>query len=193
MASSLQEQLKNAGLATEKQLEEAERRQSRPPPRPQSKARPQDDKPRGKGRGKPKRGAGKKGAARAAGAPESKPPEKRPVPKDKRRLRQRVRALLEERALTAPEGEVPYNFVRGKRVKRLYVDEPLRARLLAGELVVAEVYGLHHVIDQKTLAELIVLLPETFVHRHGDEPAPAPDGEGEGDYSGYEVPDDLVW
>ena len=107
-----------------------------------------------------------------------------------------MRALLEKRSQNVENGEIPYNFVRGKRVKRLYVDEALRARLVSGELAIAEVYGLHHILDEAALAELLELLPETFVHRHGDEgteDAQAPTEDVQDDYDGFEVPDDIVW
>ena len=129
-------------------------------------------------------------SAESAPAPAEK---RRGAPLDKKRLRQRVRGLLEQRALNVDNGEIPYNFVRGKRVKRLYVDEGLRGRLVSGELVIAEVYGLHHILDGAGLAALLELLPETFVHRHGDDAGESGAEDAASDYQGFEVPDDIVW
>ncbi len=216
MSRSLQDQLLAVGLVTEEQIEEARRKEA-----PTRKGRGQGGQggqggkggKAGKDPGKgPGRGPGKAGGRRGRGQPahgktrrrretpegasaESAPApaeKRRGAPLDKKRLRQRVRALLEKRSQNVENGEIPYNFVRGKRVKRLYVDEALRARLVSGELAIAEVYGLHHILDEPALAELRELLPETFVHRHGDEAAPAAE-DAQDDYDGFDVPDDIVW
>ena len=96
-----------------------------------------------------------------------------------------MRALLAEHQLNDPDGQVPYSFVRGSRVKRIYVNEDLRRRLLAAEIVVAEVYSSHYLLEPEPLARLTELLPETFVHR-----ADAHGAEGEDEHP---VPDDLIW
>ncbi len=203
MSRSLQDQLLAVGLVTEEQIEEARRKET-----PSRKGRGEGGKGaktgKGAGRGPARRGkppGARAKARRPRDARERTTEEKTPTaaaekrrgaPLDKKRLRQRVRALLEKRALNVDNGEIPYNFVRGKRVKRLYVDEGLRARLVGGELVIAEVYGLHHILDEAALAELLGLLPETFVHRHGDDAGEAA-AEAADDYEGFEVPDDIVW
>jgi uncharacterized protein YaiL (DUF2058 family) len=214
MASSLQDQLLKAGLVTEEQLEEVRGKGSGAEARRRRKGagvragRGKVD--RGKAdRGKADRGKGGQGQhgqdqARRQSSPraatdgsdtlKARPAGRTGAPSDKRRLRQRVRTLVGQRSLNVEGAETPYNFLRGKRVKRLYVTDEQRTALLAGQLVIVEVYGLHHVVEPDALEALGALLPEVFVHRNGEH-ADAPGGAAEGvdDYAGYEVPDDLVW
>ena len=108
-----------------------------------------------------------------------------------RQLNLEIRHILDTEAEKAEaEGESPFHFPRGVRVKRLYVSGDQRRRLANGGLAIVGFRGRHHLVPRAAGERVRALRPEVFVFIASDEDGAGAAEEG---YEGYEVPDELVW
>ena len=108
-----------------------------------------------------------------------------------RQLNLEIRHILDTEAEQAQaEGEVPFHFPRGDRVRHLYVSEDQRRRLAEGELAIVGFRGRHHLVPRRAGERVGELRPEVFVFIAADETEADTVVEG---YEGYEVPDELRW
>ena len=192
MARSLRDELLKAGLVTSEQAARAERG-------PRQRSKPVATKAKGKSQGR-SRSRPARSASRRRHRDPSVPVKPAPVPAESpstdpeehvRRLNLEIRRILDAEAEKAePEGDAPFHFARGERLKRLYVSEAQRRRLSAGELAIVGFRGRHHLVPRPAGERVRELRPEVFVFiaAEGTEA----DAEVEG-YEGYEVPDELVW
>ena len=103
----------------------------------------------------------------------------------KRALRWRIEALIERERQNDSGANLAYYFVKGKRIKRIYVSEAQRLRLGAGELVIAALEGDHHLMSAAAAEELKALAPQTTLCAPSDAHA-EPGGD-------HPVPDDITW
>ncbi|MDX1432756.1 MAG: DUF2058 family protein [Gammaproteobacteria bacterium] len=100
-------------------------------------------------------------------------------------LRRRIEALVEQERLNDAAADVAYHFVKGKRIKRIYVTEAQRAQLGSGELVIAALEGNHHLMRAAAAEELKALAPQTTVCECTESDA--------GSSEEHPVPDDISW
>ena len=100
-------------------------------------------------------------------------------------LRRRIEALVERERLNDAEADVAYHFIKGKRIKRIYVTEAQRARLGSGELVIAALEGNHHLMSATAAGTLRELAPQTTICECSESGADASED--------YPVPDDISW
>ena len=217
MARSLRDELLKAGLVTDEQAARAERgsRQSPKPAAnparksthkssPKSTPKSARDRTSGESRGRPpRRGARHAPNREPRGLRESRQPSSAPAPvaspapdpeERVRQLNVEIRRILDAEAEKAePESDTPYHFVRGDRLKRLYVNADQRKRLVAGELAIVGFRGRHHLVPRRAGERVLELRPEVFVFiETGGTGEAATDATVDG-YEGYEVPDSLVW
>ena len=191
MSLTLQEQLMALGIATEDQMRDT---------RPKNKSGPRPGPKKKKARsGKPRRNNRTQDSTAAAPLPHSptRDTNKRrahnePSPEEKA-LRQRVHKMIAD--TQEPRGEdaqVPFHFVKGSRVKRIYVTEDQQQRLSANELAVAAMKGRHYVIPIATARKVRELIPPYFISM-GDAQADIDLSDVDDEYSDFQVPDDLMW
>lgn len=102
----------------------------------------------------------------------------------KKAQRRKIEALIERERLNDAEGEVAYHFVKGKRIKRIYVTEAQRLELASGAIVIAALEGNHHLMSAAAAEALLALAPQTVIC--GGVEA-SDDGEE------HPVPDDITW
>ena len=107
----------------------------------------------------------------------------------KKALRRKIQELVQTEQLNDAEADVPYHFVKGKRIKRIYVTEDQRAQLAAGTIVIAALEGNHHLLTRSAAERLLSLAPQTVVG--GGAEAAGSSGEVDGDE--HPVPDDITW
>ena len=210
---SLQDQLLKAGLVTEEQLETA-----RAKPAPSDRNR----HGKGKGKGNPKgrgKGRGPGGRDRRENTGSDRPREnaktkganggaKRDVAgKDKtsgrdrsgqlspeeRALRDKVHGMIRDNSESREEGETAYHFVKGSRIKRIYVTESQRDRLSSNELTVAAMKGKHFLIPMTIANQIKELIPGYYIAMGSVDTKDTDEGAIDDEYSDYQVPDDLMW
>lgn len=212
MARSLRDELLKAGLVTSEQASRAERgsRALSKPARNRAGGKRHGNTRHRAARsvsgGEPREGradaAGSSRAVRPASGGEpressgrrSPVPVPPPSPDPEERVKQlnlEIRRLLDTEAeKVEAETDMPFHFPRGDRLKRLYVSEDQRRRLVAGELAVVGFRGRHHLVPRPAGERVRELRPEVFVFiAAGDDGA----NEVEEGYEGYEVPDELMW
>lgn len=193
MSNSLRDQLVKAGLATSSQAKKAEK---------QSRAEKVSRR---------QRSAKKNSDLPAAAIPESPQDKARRLQAEKakrdkqlaktrndkyaqRALRAEIRQLLTEhdqRTKVTDAEAVAYNFVHGKKIKRVYVSNAQRELLSSGRLVVINNDGNYHFVTPDIAARIEQRDPKRIIvaHKDSDKEKTADDEY----YAKFEVPDDLDW
>ncbi|MGA0839585.1 MAG: DUF2058 domain-containing protein [Pseudomonadales bacterium] len=114
-------------------------------------------------------------------------------------LRAELKQLIQshdQREKVAKDEDVPYNFLHGKRVKRIYVTSAQRAALSAGTLVIVNDDGRYHIIDRDTAERVRARDPKRIIAAHTDpnpDPVAVEPGSDAEYYARFAVPDDLDW
>ena len=177
--ASLQEQLLKAGLADEKKA-----RAVRNEKRKQRKQQP-------------------KGAAvvneteeRARKAREEKAEQDRQLNLERQReaekkaIKAQIRQLIETNRLDRSRGEASYQFVDGKKIKKILVDDTMVDQLSRGRLAIVALGDSYEVVPDKVARKIMERDESAVVSLHERKQ----DDAGEDDpYAGYEIPDDLMW
>ena len=196
MARSLRDELLRAGLVTGEQAARAERG-GRPAPKPAgSKAgsraakRTPKRRPRDASKQRPSGSVPAAPPIHVPRTPDPCPPSLDPEARV-RQLNLRIRRILDTEAeKLEAETDIPFHFTRGERIKRLYVSEGQRRRLVAGELAIVGFRGRHHLVPRPAGERVRELRQEVFVFIAGGDDGTDEVEEG---YEGYEVPDELRW
>ena len=102
----------------------------------------------------------------------------------KKALQRKIESLIESERLNDGQADLPYHFVKGKRIKRIYVTEAQRLKLTSGEIVIAALEGSHHLMTASGAERLVELAPQTVICSGTD----VGDDGGE-----HPVPDDITW
>ena len=202
MSNSLRDQLVKAGLATSSQAKKAEK---------QSRAEQASKRHRG---GKKNRNA--PAAEKPDSAKDSSPQAKakrlqaEKAKKDKqlaksrndkyaqRALRAEIKQILKEhdqRTKVTDDEAVPYNFVHGKRIKRVYVTAAQRDQLSSGRLIVINNDGNYHFVAPDIAAKIEQRDPKRIIvaHKDADKEQNKEKTADDEFYAKFEVPDDLDW
>lgn len=200
MAGSLRDQLLKAGLVTPDQARKAER-QARTEQQAKRKAGSAQGKPSKKGQSRPaETSAAQEARAKAAAINHEKAERDRAQMRaiaDRAKahaLRAEIKQIIQahdQRVKTASDDDVPYNFVHGKRVKRIYVPPAQREQISRGQLVIVNNDGNYHLLPQKA-AEKIRQRDAKRIIVANDASSRTPDSEDEY-YARFQVPDDLDW
>jgi uncharacterized protein YaiL (DUF2058 family) len=179
MSLSLREQLLAAGLGTKKQAKKAEHEEGRRKER-ERKAPPQAD-PR-------KVAADRAQAAKVARDQELN--KQRQAEAERRARVAEIKQLIEQHRVPKVESDDYYNFIGGKKIRRIAVNPDLRAAILKGDLVVVRCEG-HNDIVPREIADRIREREPRMVIAITDSTTQSPDENDP--YKDHVVPDDLMW
>lgn len=177
--ASLQEQLMKAGLADEKKA-----RAIRSEKRKQRKQQP--------------KGAAQVNEAeeRARKARQEKAEKDRQLnlerqkEAEKKAIQAQIRQLIETNRLDRSRGETSYQFVDGKKIKKILVAEKMVDQLSRGRLAVVRLGENYDVVPDKVARKIMERDEAAVVVLHDRKQ----DDQGDDDpYAGYEIPDDLMW
>ncbi|MFB2705598.1 DUF2058 domain-containing protein [Marinobacter shengliensis] len=109
---------------------------------------------------------------------------------EKKAIQAQIRQLIETNRLDRSRGETSYQFVDGKKIKKILVDNTMVDQLSRGRLAIVAIGNNYEVVPDK-VARKIMERDETAVISMHDRKQ---DDAGEDDpYAGYEIPDDLMW
>ena len=190
MSESLQDQLVKAGLASAEQAQ----KKKRPPPR--SKNRKRKRRKPAAARTAAAAPAVNGTAAAATAAPTAgKGPQtqirrallqdiREAAKRDRKVLARRTRASLEESRCNDDKATIAHHFVRGKKIKYVYVTAEQQKALHEGTLAVAVYDGATFLVHGNVRKELEASNPDVFF---ADVPS------DKGDEDEFPVPDDLTW
>lgn len=213
MAGSLRDQLVKSGLATIDQARKAER-QARAEKQSQrrgetSPATPEvAAKPQGKNAKKARKPAAdpyspENVRARAAQLNAEKAERDRELARivnekaAAKALRAEIKQIAQrndQRAKTASDDDVPYNFLHGKKVKRIWVTPEQRAELSSGSLVIINDDGRYHLLSAAVAEQIRARDSKRIIAAHDQSAAqPVEPGSDDEYYARFQVPDDLDW
>lgn len=100
-----------------------------------------------------------------------------------------VRDIIKQHAVEVPkDADVPYNFVQGKKIKKIYITAEQQAQLIRGQLAIALLEESHRLIPDKMAEKIEIRLPEMVIRIQPEE---EPDEDDP--YADYQIPDDLMW
>ena len=197
MSQSLRDQLVKAGLATSAQAKKAERsnRAEATSERHQTKAK------KGKGATTSQSDTAKVKAKAAQQRAERAAKDKALAQQHNEKARAKalqaqIRQLIlqnDQRTKVADDDAVPYNFVHGKKIKKIFVTKQQLEALSSGRLVVVNNNGIYHFVDEKVAKQIEQRDPKRIIVAHDANAKPPEPGSDEEFYAKFEVPDDLDW
>jgi hypothetical protein len=103
-----------------------------------------------------------------------------------------VRQIVEAHKVKR-EGEIAYRFTDGDTIKSVLVNEPLRAQLAAGTLVIVRHGEGYELLPRIAADKVCERDAAMIVLDHGRAEAGSGNDAGDEYYKQFEVPDDLVW
>ncbi len=116
-----------------------------------------------------------------------------------RALRAELKQLIkgnDQRSAEQRDDDVPYNFVHGKKVKRIYITPAQQRQLSSGQLVIVNDDGRYYLVAADIAERVRARDPKRIITAHekpaSDDAAPAPGSDDEY-YAKFAVPDDLDW
>ncbi len=109
---------------------------------------------------------------------------------EKKAIQAQIRQLVESNRLDRSRGETSYQFVDGKKIKKLLVDDIMVDQLSRGRLAVVSLGENYEVVPDKVARKIMERDESAVIVLHDRKQ----DDVGEDDpYAGYEIPDDLMW
>ena len=201
MSERLRDQLVKAGLATNAQAKKAERskRAEATAERHQGKAQ---SKKAGKGKNPAVQSETDKVKAKAAqqraekAARDKALAQQRNEKSQAKALQAQVKQLIlqnDQRTKVSDDEAVPYNFVHGKKIKKIFVTKGPLDALSSGRLVVVNNNGLYHFGDERVAKQIEQRDPKRIIVAHGEKAKSPEPGSDDEFYAKFEVPDDLDW
>ncbi|SES69980.1 MULTISPECIES: DUF2058 domain-containing protein [Marinobacter] len=178
--ASLQDQLLKAGLADEKKLKQLQKEKKKQR-KQQPKGAIQTDE----------------GKLRAQQARQEKAERDRQLNQQRNEEARRkaitaqIRQLVETNRLDRSRCDVDYQFVHGKKIKKILVDDTMTDQLARGRLAVVIVNESYEVVPEAVARKIMERDEEVVVVLH-DRNSQA-DKDEDDPYAGYEIPDDLMW
>jgi len=177
MAGSLRDQLLKAGLVNQQQVKKAEHEKRK------TKAPQQDAK------------AGAAAAAQQAQAAKAERDRElnrqRQEEAERKATAAQIKQIIEANRLEKTDGEIPYNFVDGNKVKRLYVSKELHEQLVRGKLAIAKLAGRHELVPLDAAEKIAERDPKRVILPNAQTATETPAADDP--YAAYQVPDDLIW
>lgn len=200
MSQSLRDQLVKAGLATSAQAKKAERSKRAEAMAERHQDKTQDKTKKRKGAAKQSETDKVKAKAalqRAEKAARDKALAQQLNEKSQAKaLQAQIKQLIlqnDQRTKVNDDEAVPYNFVHGKKIKKIFVTKPQLEALSNGRLSVVNNNGLYHFVDEKVAKQIEQRDPKRIIVAHKDKEKPVEPGSDEEFYAKFEVPDDLDW
>ena len=198
MSQSLRDQLVKAGLATRAQAKKAERSKRAEATAARHRDKTKDETKKGKGAAKQSETDKVKAAQQRAekAARDKALAQQRNEKTQAKALQAQIKQLIlqnDQRTKVDDDEAVPYNFVHGKKIKKIFVTKPQLEALSNGSLFVVNNNGLYHFVDEKVAKQIEQRDPKRIIVAHKDEKKPVEPGSDEEFYAKFEVPDDLDW
>lgn len=178
MGNSLQEQLLKAGLVSEKKVKQVNKEQRKSKKQQRRNKQVNLDET-----------AQAAQQARAEKAERDKRlNEKREAEAKRKELLAQIRLLIVKNRQPREEGDLAYQFVDNKKVKKIYVSEALHRQLIGGQVAIAKLGDGYEIVPHE-VAEKISERDAAFVILPNKTEA----SEDDDYYADFKVPDDLMW
>src|SRR5512143_936777 len=136
MAGSLKDQLLKAGLVSEKQAKQADHEKRKA--KGSAPAKPLVDKAQESAKAQRDRELNRKRQEEA----------------ERKALHAQIKQIVETHRLADIEGDIPFNFTDGSRIKRLYLKREIQEQVINGTLIIVRQGGRYHLV-RPDVAEMI--------------------------------------
>ena len=97
----------------------------------------------------------------------------------------------DQRAKETKEDDAPYNFLHGKKIKRIHIPKAQIEQLSTGVLAIVNNDGRYHLVSREVADKLSEKNPKCVIAAHSNEQKEA--GPDDDYYAKFQVPDDLDW
>lgn len=177
MADSLQDQLRKAGLVNEKQLKKAQRQQHAV-----------DMERKSQGTADEARAQAQRARAEKA-ARDKQLNEQRDQQAQAKAIAAQVKQLIELNRQSRDGASIPFNFVDGKLIKKIFVSKAHQNHLVSGSLAIVKLGDCYELVPTAVAQKIRSRDPATVIVCNDEKREPDPDDP----YADYQVPDDLDW
>ncbi|MFE8071940.1 DUF2058 domain-containing protein [Marinobacteraceae bacterium S3BR75-40.1] len=181
MAKSLQDQLLQTGLADKKKANQI-RHEKRKAQKQKGKGQQQDE--------------AAKRRLEAQRAKEERAEKDRALARERqeqakaKEIAAQVRQLIETHRLPLENAETPYQFVDGKKIKRLFVLPEMVNKLARGHLAIVRLDDQYAVVPSPAAQKIRERDAQAIVAWQEKQ---ANEGDEDDPYADYPIPDDLMW
>lgn len=202
MSQSLRDQLVKAGLATTAQAKKAERSKRAETTAQRQQGKSAKGKKGKDGQSSTTQSETEKVKAKAAqqraekAARDKALAQQRNEKSQAKALQAQITQLIrqnDERTKVSDDDAVPYNFLHGKKIKKIFVNKVQLDALSVGRLVVVNNNGLYHFVSAKVAKQIEERDPRRIIVAHRRDEKPPEPGSDDEFYAKFEVPDDLDW
>lgn len=177
MGNSLQDQLLKVGLIDEKQVRDAR------------KAKKKDRRDRNEKGAKPDAGAQRIRKAQAEKAKRDRALNEQRREREERKARAaQIAQLIEQNRVSRDDGDLPHQFVDGRKIRKIFVTKAMRGDLVNGKLAVVKHRGRYDVVSADVAGKIRSRDPGCVMAAQSGSDEPVDDA-----YAEYKVPDDLMW
>ncbi len=109
---------------------------------------------------------------------------------EKKAIKAQIRQLVASNRLDHSRGETSYQFVDGKKIKKIFVNDAMVDQLSRGRLAIICVDDTYEIVPDKVARKIMERDEQAVIVLHDRKT----DDQGDDDpYAGYEIPDDLMW
>ena len=111
---------------------------------------------------------------------------------EKKALAAQIKQLIEAHRAPNNDGETPYNFADGSKVKHLYVSDQTRGQIARGLLAIVKLDQRYELVPSE-IADKIRQRDSSCVVAHNTPEKSATPVANDDPYAAYAIPDDLIW
>jgi len=179
MRNSLQDQLLKAGLTNEKALKKAQKEKQPPQKVAKSERNQLDDS----------KLAAQKALADKAERDRELARQQNELAAQKA-IAAQIRQMIEHNRIQRPVGEIAYNFVDGKTIKKLNLPQKLVDQLSWGQLAIVKLDEKYELIPALAAKKIVERDPAAIISLATPQANVIADDDP---YKDYQIPDDLMW
>jgi len=111
---------------------------------------------------------------------------------EKKALKARIKTLIDEHQIKDWQGETPYRYQVGKKLRELYVKPEMQKQLSSRELAITRLNGATYLVPLEIASQIRDINPLWTVFNTDQDSAEENESNSD-DYGDYQVPDDLTW
>lgn len=108
---------------------------------------------------------------------------------EKRAIAAQIRQLIEINRISIDDGDDPYNFTDGNKVKKIYVTGIIKENIVKGRLSIVRFGDGYEVVPSPVAEKINCRDSESIIVSNSRQETVDIDDE----YSEYKIPDDLMW
>lgn len=109
---------------------------------------------------------------------------------EEKTLKANIQQMIQQHKIENIEGDIAYQFIDDKKIKKIYINQQVYNALVAGSLVIAKANP--YILLATALAERIEQKMQGFILWNKSEENTQTTDESD-PYASYIIPDDLMW